>query len=169
MPLRFLGAATSAAIGLTAARLYGSRGFDLESLNPSSNVHNQVMNLVHRAQAVTNLTGEVYSIKLEDLDQRYKDLADASESHGLRIDNLVEALGAPNEQGTYFSAAYPNPRAKTECQVPEDTRAYIQKLSADADRQLERLHHEMELMRKNVHRMDIRLTKRLDKVDRHIP
>jgi len=163
-----LGAATSAAIGLTAARVHGVGSFGLESVYPSSSsVHTQVMNLIHRAQAVTNLTGEVYTIKLEDLVQRYKDLADASESHGLRIDNLVEALGVPNEQGTYFSPPHSNSTPKIDCQVPDDVRAYVQKLSADADRQLERLHSEMELMRKNIHRMDIRLTKRLNKVDRY--
>ncbi|EDU50383.1 hypothetical protein PtrSN002B_008876 [Pyrenophora tritici-repentis] len=162
-----LGAATSAAIGLTAARLYGAGGFDLESMIPSSSVHGQVMNLVHRAQAVTNLTGEIYKIKLEDLGQRYNDLVEVSESYGLRIDNLVEALGVPNEQGTYFLSAPSDSTPKTDCQVPEDIRAYMKKISADANRQLERLRSEMELMRKNVHRMDIRLTKRLDKVDRY--
>ncbi|CAA9965525.1 hypothetical protein PTMSG1_08884 [Pyrenophora teres f. maculata] len=162
-----LGAATSAAIGLTAARLYGVGAFDIEGVNPSSSVHGQVMSLVHRTHAVTNLTGEVYKVKLEDLERRYKDLAEASESHNLRIDNLVEALGVPNEQGTYFLSAPSGSTAKTDFQVPEEIRAYMKKLSTDTDRQLERLQSEMELMRKNVHRMNIRLTKRLDKVDRY--
>ncbi|RMZ72098.1 hypothetical protein GMOD_00007092 [Pyrenophora seminiperda CCB06] len=125
------------------------------------------MNLISRTQSITNLTGEAYTAQLEDLGQRYKDLADASESHGLRLDNLVEALGIPNEQGTYFSSAQQDSTPLMDCRVPEDIREYMHKFSRNADRQLERLNSEMELMRKNVHRMDIRLTKRLNKVDRY--
>jgi hypothetical protein len=157
-----LGAMMSAAIGLAGAHLYGPGGFALKT-NPDS-MH-AVLDLVHRAQAVTNLTGEICSVKLEDLGQRYKELEDASESHGLRIDNLVEALGVPNDEGTYFSSTS-KPMSEVDSEVSADVRSCIRKISDDADRQIERLHGEMEMMRKNIHRMDIRLTKRLDKVDR---
>jgi hypothetical protein len=158
-----VGAASSATIGLTMAHLYGPSGFDLALKANPEGMHAQVMDLVHRTQTVTTLTGEMYSIKLQDLEKRYKELEDASESHGLRIDNLVEALGVPNDEGTYYSSSAP----KLDCQVPDDIRSYIRKISDDADRQSERLQNEMEKMRKNVNRMDIRLMKRLDKIEHY--
>ncbi|CAN9149068.1 unnamed protein product [Alternaria alternata] len=124
-----------AAVSIAAVQFYSTSSFDLALQTNPFGTYSQVITLVQRAQAVTNLTGEIYSIKLEDLDQRYKELEAASESHGLRIDNLVEALGVPNAE--------------------------------DADRQIQRLRSELAAMRKNIHRMDIRLMKRLDKVDRH--
>jgi hypothetical protein len=161
-----LGAMASAAIGLAGAHLYGPGGFDLALTTNPDGMHAQVLDLVHRAQAITNLTGEIYSVKLEDLDQRYKELENASESHGLRIDNLVDTLSVLNDEGTYFSSTS-KPTPELNCDVPDNVRSNIRKISDDADRQLERLHSEMETMRKNMHRMDIRLTKRLDKVDRY--
>ncbi|KAF1942183.1 hypothetical protein EJ02DRAFT_434227 [Clathrospora elynae] len=162
IPGLILGAAASTAIGITAAHLYGSNGFDLALKGNDDGVYARVMDLVQRTQVVTNLTGEVYSIKLQDIEQRCKEIEGASESYALRIDNLVEALGVPNEEGTYFSST-----PKPEYQVPNDIRAHIQKMADDADHEFGRLHKEMEQMRKNVNRMDIRLTKRLDRVDRH--
>ncbi|KAG9189689.1 hypothetical protein G6011_06557 [Alternaria panax] len=153
-----LGAGFSAAVTIAAAYFYSISGSDLVLQTNPFGIHSQVISLVQRAQAVTNLTGEIYSIKLEDLDQRYKELEGVSESHGLRIDNLVESLGVPNADGTYYSST-PN----SDCEAPSD----ILRISADADRQIQRLRGELETMRKNIHRMDIRLMKRLDKVDRH--
>jgi hypothetical protein len=161
-----LGAMTSAAIGLAGAHLYGPGGFDLALKTNPVGMHAQVLDLVHRAQSISNLTGEIYSVKLQDLDQRCKDLEDASESHGLRLDNIVEALGVPNDEGTYFTSTLES-KPMLNYEVPEDVRAYIRKLSDDADRHFGRLHGEMKTMRKNINRIDIRLTKRLDKVDRH--
>ena len=147
-----------AAVSIAAVQFYSTSSFDLALQTNPFGTYSQVITLVQRAQAVTNLTGEIYSIKLEDLDQRYKELEAASESHGLRIDNLVEALGVPNAEGTYYSSM-----PKSDCEAPSS----IQKISADADRQIQRLRSELAAMRKNIHRMDIRLMKRLDKVDRH--
>lgn len=162
-----LGAATSAVIALTVAHLYNTGGFELAHQTNPNSMHSQVISLVQRAQAVTNLTGEIYSIKLEDLGQRYKELEAASESHGLRIDNLVEALGVPNEDGTYFSSkAKADVPPEIDCRVENGYPCFL-KASAEADSQVERLRRELELMRKNIHRMDIRLMKRLDKVDRN--
>jgi hypothetical protein len=160
-----LGAATSAVFALVAAHMYSTNGFDLALQRDPNSMHSQVLSLVQRAQAVTNLTGEIYSIKLGELDQRYKELEAASESHGLRIDNLVEALGVPNEYGTYFSST---PKSDTppemDCQI-NNGHSYIQETIAEANRQTDQLRTELEHMRKNMHRMDIRLMKRLDKVD----
>ncbi|KAI4653485.1 hypothetical protein J4E93_001251 [Alternaria ventricosa] len=157
-----LGAATSAVIALAAAHMYGTNGFSLALPADFNGTHYQVLSLVQRAQALTNLTGELYSIKIDDLAQHYKELELASESHGLRIDNLVEALGVPNEEGTYFSSM---PKPGMGCTTRND-HSCVPEIMADANRQTEKLRSELEHMRKNMHRMDIRLMKRLDKVDK---
>jgi len=157
-----LGAATSAVIALAAARMYGTNGFSLAIPTDSNGTHYQVLSLVQRAQALTDLTGELYSIKIDELAQHYKELELASESHGLRIDNLVEALGVPNEEGTYFSST---PEPGMGCKTRND-HSCVPEIMADANRQTEKLRSELEHMRKNMHRMDIRLMKRLDKVDK---
>jgi TolA-binding protein len=162
-----LGAATSAAIGLATAYFSGTSGFNLALYETvgGSGCTSHVLNLVQRNQAITNLTGEIYSVKLQDLDNRYNQLKDVTESHGLRIDNLFEALGVPNEQGTYYTSSTSPP--KEDDRVSVDVRPYIQKVASDANLEITRLHKELEQMRKNIHRMDIRLMKRLDKVDRY--
>ncbi|KAI4956018.1 hypothetical protein J4E91_000228 [Alternaria rosae] len=157
-----LGVATSAAIALAAAHMHGTSGSSLALPADPNGMHSQVLSLVQRAQALTNLTGELYSIKLDELDQRYKELELASESHGLRIDNLVEALGVPNEEGTYILSM---PKPAMGCTTRND-HSCVPEAVADANRQTEKLRSELKHMRKNMHRMDIRLMKRLDKVDK---
>ena len=75
------------------------------------------------------------------------------------LDSIVEGLGPPNEQGVYYPSA-----PKTEGKSCEGIEGRLQKVSDDSNRQMQRLHEEMQLMRKNINRMDIRLTSGLDKV-----
>lgn len=158
-----LGASTITAVGIGAAYICGATGLNLSSMAWGHDhiMYGQVVNLVQRTLAVTNLTGQIYSVKLQDLDQRYIELESASEGHGLRIDNLVDALGPSNELGDYYSSP------KAGCSVPDDLDQYFKKIADEINRQMQRVQSEMEQMRKNINRMDIRLTKRLDKVDRY--
>ncbi|KAF1841872.1 uncharacterized protein K460DRAFT_266946, partial [Cucurbitaria berberidis CBS 394.84] len=157
-----LSAATSAAIGITAAHL-GPAGFDLalNSNGRGNGLYAQVVDLVQRTQAVTNLTGEIYSVKLQDIDDRYQELASLSEAHGLRIDNIVDALGPSNTEGLYYSTT-----PKPDYPVPDAVYHHIRKISDNTGQHMQRLYHDMEQMRKNINRMDLRLIKRLEKVDR---
>jgi hypothetical protein len=153
-------ATIAAVVGIVTAHVYGPAGLDLVPMSGAGGVmYNQVLALVQRTHAVTNLTGELYSIRLEDIDQRYNDLATLSESHGLRIDNLVDALGPTNEQGVYYLST-----PKTTDAPCKDIESRLQKDLDGAARQMKRLHEEMELIRKNMNRMDIRLTSRLEKM-----
>ncbi|KAH7402475.1 hypothetical protein BKA66DRAFT_564390 [Pyrenochaeta sp. MPI-SDFR-AT-0127] len=158
-----MGAVASAITGLAAAHLYGPAGFDLvlKSGAHGNSIYTQVLNLVQRTQAVTDLTGEIYSIELQKINQRYKELEAISLAHGLRIDNLVESLGPTNEEGTYYSSK-PNP---SQDGLGSDYHR-IRKASDNSNRDLLRLQQDLELMRKNINRMDIRLTKRLDRISR---
>lgn len=158
-----LGTVALVVTGLVAAHLSGPVGFDLalKSETYGNGMFTQVVDLVQRTQAVTNLTNDIYSIKLQDIDRRYKELEVISEAHGSRIDNLVESLGPTNEEGTYYTSMR-NP----DQEIPSKVNRHIRKLSDSSNRDLVRLHQEMENMRKNINRMDTRLTERLDKVDR---
>lgn len=150
-----------AAVGILTAHLYGPEGLDLIPQNGrGQGMYGQVLDLVQRTQAATNLTSELYTIKMQDIDQRYNNLAALSESHGLRIDNLVEGLGPPNEKGIYYLST----PQRSHGEICKDVEGRLQKVSNDANRQMQRLHEEMQIMRKNMNRMDIRLTSGLDKV-----
>ncbi|KAF2132383.1 hypothetical protein P153DRAFT_354996 [Dothidotthia symphoricarpi CBS 119687] len=158
-----LSAATSAVIGLAVAYSCGPAGFDLAlGWNDGNGMCGQIIDIIERSQAMANITGEFYWSKLHDIDQRYQDLETVSEAHGLRIDNLVAALGPPNMEGTYFPSAPPPNH-----HLPNDIKSFIRKASDHSDRQAKKLHDEMEQMRKNFLRMDIRLTKRLDQISRN--
>jgi hypothetical protein len=150
-------ATIAALLGIATAHLYGPAGLDLISHSASTGgVYSQVLDLVYRTQAVTNLMGEICTIKSQDIEQRYNNLASLSESHGLRIDNIVDGLGPPNDEGTYYLA--------TPKEDNESCESRLQMVSDNLNRQLHRQHEEMEMMRKNMHRMDIRLTRGIEKV-----
>ncbi|KAF2823564.1 hypothetical protein CC86DRAFT_328976, partial [Ophiobolus disseminans] len=154
-------AGVAAIVGILAAHLYGPAGFDLVPAGgPNGHMYKQVVDLVQRTQAVTNLTGELYTIKLQDIDERFNDLSALSESHGLRIDNIVDGLGPTNAEGVYYVSM---PK-RTDGESCKDVEGRLQKVSGDAHRQMQRLRDEMQLMRKNMNRMDIRLSSGLEKV-----
>jgi hypothetical protein len=149
-------ATIAAVVGVIVAHLYGPAGMDLVSMSGSTpSMYSHILGLVERTQAVTNLRGEIYTMKLQNLEQRYNDLASLSESSGLRIDNLVDSLGPPNDHGTYYNST------KDDHKVCESR---IRTIFDSLNRQLHRQHEEMEALRKNMNRMDIRLTRSIEKV-----
>lgn len=149
-------AGIAAVVGIITAQLYGPAGFNLMSMGGhGGHMYNQVIDLVQRTQAVTNITGELCTIKLQDIDERYKNLAALADSHGERIDSIVDGLGPPNEEGLYYVSMPKVTNGK-------DADGRIGKVSDDAARQLQRLQDEIYVIRKNVNRMDIRLTKGVD-------
>jgi hypothetical protein len=144
-------------VGILTAHIYGPAGMNLITRSGfSGGMYAQVLDLVQRTQAVTNLTGEICTIKLQDVEQRYNNLASLSDSHGLRIDNLVDGLGPPNNEGTYYLS--------TPKEDNKSCKSCVRAVSKDLNRQLYRQHEELETMRKNMHRMDIRLTRSIEKV-----
>jgi hypothetical protein len=146
----------AATVGIVTAHFYGLAGFDLVPNSGRGNgMYMQALALVQQTQAVTNLTDELYWIKLQNVDQRYKDLVALSESHGLRIDNLVESLGPPNKEGTYYPST-----PKT---GGESCDTQLGKISDNLKTQLQRQQQELESLRKNVLRMDVRLTRSVEK------
>lgn len=153
-------AGIAAAVAIFTAHFYGPSGFSLIPIGGHhGDMYRQVVELVQHTQAVTNLTGELYTMKLQDINDRYETLAAMSESHGERIDNIVDGLGPPNAEGLYYVSM---PKAATSTSSKYvDSR--IRQASDDTARQMERLQEEMQLMRKNVNRMDIRLSKGIDR------
>jgi hypothetical protein len=118
-------------------------------------MYHQVLDLVQRTHALTNFTGDIYNTKIQDMDQRYNDLAALSESHGIRIDNIVDGLGPPNSEGTYYHSTSQTDGATCEQRIQK----IFQQLSLQSKRQQE----DLATMRKDMHRMDIRLTEGVKK------
>jgi hypothetical protein len=128
---------------------------DITSLQTS--LHNTI-NTVAQMNIVEN---EVTSAKLKHLEQTH-------EATGQRIDNIWDALGSPGPDGRY----------KFESQtfkLNEDPALDIQKVREEVKTQLDRVNHEIAHLdkiyeeivdlRRHVHRVDLRLTKRID----HLP
>ncbi|KAF2856883.1 hypothetical protein T440DRAFT_438011 [Plenodomus tracheiphilus IPT5] len=130
----------------------------LQHTPPQTNhdIHHQTIHLLNRTHALTNLTTELYTLHLADLDTRFKALELVAESNGLRIDNLVDALGMPNAYGNYY--------ASVQNGGVEGVRQRVEKLQEDVEGRLKSLQGEVGQMRKFVNRMDLRLTARVDKV-----
>ncbi|CAO2657523.1 Nn.00g036490.m01.CDS01 [Neocucurbitaria sp. VM-36] len=141
-------------VGLTACLCRQAGAKLVLSSREQGNGPCSYLDFVHRTQVVTNLTGEVYSMIRHDIHNRYQEVAAITEANTLRIDNLVDALGPTNEEGVYYSAM-----PKLDYTVPDSVHQEIRKMSDNAAR-------EMKQMRKNINRMDLRLTKRIDKIDR---
>jgi hypothetical protein len=126
----------------------------------SNAVSSQVLDVVQQTQAITNLTGEIFNVKLQDIDQRVNDLGALSEAHSLRIDNLVDGLGVPNEHGVWYVSKSQSGSNDKSCE------AHLQDVSETLGRQLERQQQELEMLRKNMNRMDIRLTQDVKKLEK---
>jgi hypothetical protein len=144
----------AATVSIVTVHLHGHSSLGLvPHSNSGGDMYSQVLDMVQRTQAVTNLTGELYTIKLHDIDRRYDNLAHLSEAHGLRIDNLVEALGPPNYEGTYSVSAM-----SIDQSACKDIERIIRQVSEESQRQSQRQQAEIKAMRKNINRMDIRLS-----------
>jgi hypothetical protein len=146
----------AATVAIFAAHLYGPKGLDVVAgSGHNTSMYHQVLDLVQRTHALTNFTGDIYNTKIQDMDQRYNDLAALSESHGIRIDNIVDGLGPPNSEGTYYHSTSQTDGATCEQRIQK----IFQQLSLQSKRQQE----DLATMRKDMHRMDIRLTEGVKK------
>jgi len=107
-----------------------------------------------------NLAAQVQEAKLSELHKRNKVLENALKNSNERIDNIWEALGPPNEVGTYymdFKEGSDNP-------VVGDKRIF--KLRQELMAQIQRLEARTLQTRKETQLTDMRLTRRMDKVER---
>ncbi|KAF1913880.1 hypothetical protein BDU57DRAFT_456500 [Ampelomyces quisqualis] len=144
----------AATVGIFAVVL-----FSPATSGSSNSVTSQVLDVVRQTQAITNLTGEIYNAKLQNIDQRANDLGALSEANALRIDNLVDGLGVPNENGVWY-VAQPSSNDKS-CGIR------LQEVSESLGRQLQRQEQELKGLRSKMHRMDIRLTQEVRKLKKH--
>lgn len=101
--------------------------------------------------------------RMAALGQKFKNIEKQSEDNGLRIDNIWEALGPPNEHGTYFDFT-PNGR-NDKGLFSTDEVAYLQKR---ADQNFKELNAEFVRLRKELHRVDMRLTNDIKEIKRQI-
>jgi hypothetical protein len=155
---------SAAATAMTAfiAATVGIAATQVNGPSIPSSTHNmlpQILDIVERTQTMTNLTSQIYNIKLQNIDQRYTDLSALSKSHSIRIDKLVEALGPPNSEGTYYGSM-PKTTEDSTCG------ARLQKVSMDLGLQLQRQQENLAQMRKDMNRMGLRLTQKVEQLEK---
>jgi hypothetical protein len=146
----------AAAVGIAASQV-----FSPSISGTSRSIFPHILDVVERTHAMTNLTSQIYDLKLQDIGQWYTDLSALAESHGARIDNLVEALGPPNAEGTYYGSM-------SKALLESDCNSRIQKVSADLGMQLARQQENLAQMRKDMNRMGIRLTQKVEGLEKKI-
>lgn len=98
---------------------------------------------------------------------RLKHLEQTHEATGQRIDNIWDALGPPGPDGRYKFESNPG-------ELNDDSAWDIQKVREEVKTQLDRVNHEIAHLdkiyeeivdlRRHVHRVDLRLTKRIDQL-----
>lgn len=98
---------------------------------------------------------KVVQARLRKLDSRCKSIEEANECIGARLDNIVESLGPPNEDGMYFSKSNTFPGNKQS-----------DALILNLQKQNDKLSEEVIQLRKHIHRVDLRLTKDVEKLKR---
>lgn len=131
---------------------HGYAVVDIASLQ--SSLH-ETINAVAKINLVDN---KVTSSRLRYLEENH-------EATGLRIDDIWEALGPPGPDGRY---EFGPDTAKISADVARD----VQQIREEIEPQLDGLHHEIARLnkireeivdlRRHVHRVDLRLTKRID-------
>ena len=161
--ISIVGVSIGVAIIFAAANMYSPGGFSpaTEVSAHGDSLHTDFLSMVERTQHIANLTNRAHSAHFQDMNQRYKYLEVASQHQSLRIDNIVESLGPPNEVGTYYSS-WP----QLEHRFSEAARQSVGTVATELEDQLKRLRYDLKSLRRNVDNMDIRLTKRLDKLGR---
>ncbi|KAL6712657.1 hypothetical protein ACN47E_000534 [Coniothyrium glycines] len=135
--------------------------------------HAHILTLLARAQAHTNLSTSLHTAHLTSLEHRLATLLSASSAHESRIDNLVDSLGPPNALGLYFTPAPAAPSgpaaASSQCTaagLPPDVQQHMQRLAAEHRARENAVRSEMQQLRKTMHRIDMRLTRRVDAVEK---
>lgn len=155
-----LSAAISAAIAITIVMMSSlALSHPALAYRAGDNLPTQVVGFMHHTQAITNLTAQIHSIKLDEIEKRYEDLSARSEAHGLRLDNIVDSLGPPNELGVYYSS-----QTDSGSQSGKGIEARNKKIFGNTQRQVQRLQEELNTMRKDMKRMEIRLGSDINKV-----
>ncbi|KAF2691884.1 hypothetical protein K458DRAFT_6801 [Lentithecium fluviatile CBS 122367] len=113
---------------------------------------------------VYSLFGDSYKL-IASIQQAQDEKLDAlnkqSQDTELRVDNLWEALGPPNANGTYYGA-----KAEHVDTSSEDIDKKLQVLKEGLERQVKRVEANAAGFKKAMQLADIRLSSRLDKVER---
>lgn len=113
-----------------------------------------------QAEELTELYGRMDALgdNIKTMEKQFQDV-------GLRIDNLWEALGPPNEHGTYFDPS-PNGHYNKEPALPSsnDDQGHLQM----SRQQFKALDAEIVKLRREMHRVDIRLTREVKNIQRKI-
>ncbi|KAF2738364.1 hypothetical protein EJ04DRAFT_586919 [Polyplosphaeria fusca] len=93
-------------------------------------------------------------VSLDVFNDRFEHLEELYAAHGERIDNVWDSLGPPDEDGYY---QYSNDKGQT---TEEPRRSHQTELDQETK--------DIQQLRKQIHRVDLRLTRRLDRLQRKV-
>jgi hypothetical protein len=103
---------------------------------------------------------------LIELDNRYHNLQGILEDQNERIDNVWEALGPPNANGTYHGTTEEAEPQKCDCDVNVDGK--LRELRAVLMQQVTRVEEDTARLRQNMHLADIRLSGKIRKIENKV-
>ncbi|KAF2643335.1 hypothetical protein P280DRAFT_505481 [Massarina eburnea CBS 473.64] len=111
----------------------------------------------------------IFDYQIETLRNQTNLVSEKADANGLRIDNIWEALGPPNANGTYYS--HGDTRDTTIVPSDENTSkrmgAQLKDVNKKIEGSVERLKKQIEGIKKDWQRADLRLSTRLDRVERY--
>lgn len=149
---------------LAIAIMFGTAGFGLPLTckSDADDMRAYLVEFSHRAD-IANIKARLECFHIwGDADKDWKDAVAISKATTQRLDALVESLGPPNEDGVYY-----NSKPYASSMLPDEVRQHVQKIMHDTSSLRPYLHQEVENLRKHINRVDIRLTKRIDKVEKN--
>jgi hypothetical protein len=112
-----------------------------------------------RFQGLENQTAcfqHSHNHRFDVLDQRVRHMEGVLEDNGIRIDNMWDALGPPNADGTYYSA-----EIRETCKGDEK----LQGLKEGFEKRMEKVEANVLALKKAVRMADIRFSNRLNKIE----
>lgn len=103
---------------------------------------------------------------LHALAQRIGTMEAAVQSNALRIDNVWDALGPPNVNGTYFAAAGESDKTACPAACPADRE--LAGVKKGFEEKIGDVHAQVAALKKETQRADVRVMSRLEKVERRV-
>jgi hypothetical protein len=144
-------------LSIIAMTVFGNRMLYVENPQQDTDASHlgKMIYYLQKTDVVRRYQNKVVQASLRKLDSRCKSIEEANECIGARLDNIVESLGPPNEDGMYFSESNTFPGNKQS-----------DALILNLQKQNDQLSEEVIQLRKHIHRVDLRLTKDVEKLKR---
>jgi hypothetical protein len=132
-----------------------ARSNDLHRIVADGNAN--LYNLLKAQGEQFELNKLVFDHKIDSIRNQTILVAEQAQANGVRIDNIWEALGPPNADGTYYMSG-----------SAIDVKKQLRDMNKRVEERVQQLKKDIALTRKEWLRADVRLTARLDRVERRV-